>query len=65
MNHYKVNYKLIDTETLEYSVHSLTWILNEINRDRSDEWTDYTKEDFIEGLHEWTNYKLVGIANDT
>ena len=35
-------------------------ILQEINRDRSAEWTDYDQADFIEGLKEWTSYELVG-----
>lgn len=35
-------------------------ILQEINRDRSAEWTDYDQLDFKEGLEEWTNLKLIG-----
>ncbi|MFW5804682.1 MAG: hypothetical protein ACOCWG_05580 [bacterium] len=27
----------------------LDWILSEINRDRSGEWVDYNKEDWVEG----------------
>ena len=35
-------------------------ILNEINRDRSEEWTDYDQSDFKEGLSEWTDWTLIG-----
>ena len=31
-------------------------ILDEINRDRSSEWTDYDRTDWREGLREWTWY---------
>ena len=32
---------------------SLPQILEEINRDRSSEWTDYDETDYIEGWCEW------------
>ncbi len=28
-------------------------VLNEINRDRSSGWTDYNKNDWLEGWNEW------------
>ena len=34
-------------------------ILEEINRDRSDEWTDYDETDWQEGLEEFTEFELV------
>ena len=33
-------------------------VLEEINRDRSEQWTDYDKSDWMEGLREWTEYEL-------
>ena len=40
-----------------YSNEELTWgiedILNEINRDRSAKWTNYTKEDWFDGWNSW------------
>ena len=35
-------------------------MLNNINMDRSSAWTDYTMEDLVEGLHEFTEYRLIG-----
>lgn len=35
-------------------------ILYEINRDRSDEWTDYDSNDWKEGLY-WTDYVLIEV----
>ena len=46
-----------------YKIHrvvTLYDILNEINRDRSEAWTDYDQNDFQEGLEEWTDWTLVG-----
>ena len=39
------------------SVYNMTlpMILEEINRDRSDEWTDYDETDWREGLAEFTH----------
>ena len=34
-------------------------ILEEINRDRSDEWTDYDESDWREGLAEFTTYEVI------
>jgi len=40
-----------------YSNEELTWdiedVLNEINRDRSAKWTNYTKDDWYDGWSEW------------
>lgn len=41
---------------------SLTEIIEEINRDRSEEWLDYDETDWREGLHEFTTWVLVGEA---
>lgn len=43
---------------------SLEEVLEEVNRDRSDTWTDYTREDWMEGWNEWCEgnyYKLLEI----
>ena len=33
-------------------------ILEEINRDRSPEWTDYDVSDWIEGMNEFTTWRM-------
>ena len=38
---------------------TLPEILEEINRDRSDEWSDYDEWDWKEGLDTFTEYELV------
>jgi|TARA_R100000654_G_scaffold5200_3_gene14914 hypothetical protein len=47
--------------TLDGSVvkWTLPEILEEINRDRSDEWSDYDEWDWKEGLDTFTEYELV------
>jgi len=37
-------------------------ILKNINRDRSGEWTNYTKHDWKEGLEVFTEYKLLKVT---
>lgn len=36
-------------------------VLEEINRDRSEDWTPYTKHDWKEGLEEFTEYRLLNV----
>ena len=52
-------YKLLDVE--DGSVYNMTlpMILEEINRDRSDEWTNYDETDWREGLAEFTTYEVI------
>ena len=38
------------------SAMTIDEILDEINRDHSSQWTDYNKNDWREGLAEWTYY---------
>jgi hypothetical protein len=38
---------------------SLEEILQEINRDRSENWQDYDETDWREGLTEWTTWEIV------
>lgn len=63
MNRYKIEFILKHKEGGQISRQSLSWILEEINRDRSDEWIDYTADDFVEGLEYWTDYKLLGVSS--
>jgi len=37
-------------------------VLKEINRDRSQEWTNYNRYDWKEGLKEFTEYELVKVV---
>jgi hypothetical protein len=52
-------FKLYNTETGEYLDMTLPQILEEINRDRSEEWTDYDASDWQEGISEFTEWELV------
>ena len=42
-----------DMGTKESNLWSLPQILEEINKDRSSEWTDYDESDYVEGWCEW------------
>jgi len=57
--------KYIILDGIDGSIHrwSIPSILREINRDRSSEWTPYNKEDWKEGLEEFTEHKLIGIVS--
>lgn len=46
-------FQILNLETQETFTWTLTEVLEEINRDRSDEWTDYNKEDWQEGWNHW------------
>jgi hypothetical protein len=52
-------YRIRDVE--DGSVYSMTlpMILEELNRDRSAEWTRYDETDWREGLAEFTTYEVV------
>lgn len=51
--------KTLNTQTNEIKFfNSVEHVLQEINRDRSDEWQDYTIEDWREGLEQFTEYTL-------
>jgi AMMECR1 domain-containing protein len=52
-------YRLKNTETKEIVKWTLNQILQEINRDRSDEWQDYDKNDWKEGLEVFTEWTLL------
>lgn len=44
---------VLDKSTGEVQRRHLFWILEEINRDRSEDWTDYDETDWEEGWKEW------------
>lgn len=48
-------YKVKNLETNEIEEWPLEAILEEINRDRSGGWTDYTESDWVEGWLEWVD----------
>ena len=48
-----MSYRVKDIETGEVFTWSLAKILHEINRDRSEDWTDYDVSDWREGWEHW------------
>ena len=63
-----MKYVVQDIETGEVETWTLAQLLQEVNRDRSEEWTDYDETDWREGWNEWCEgdcYTLVTtIAED-
>ena len=60
-------YRVQDRETSRVEFWSLKQILHEINRDRSEEWTDYDATDWQEGWFIWCDgdcYNLLGNRYD-
>lgn len=52
----------ITLKDIEYNTTftmSLAEILEEINRDRSDDWVEYDTDDWREGLYEFTSWEIV------
>lgn len=56
MNQY---FKVFHIETKVVEMWTLSMILLEINRDRSQDWTPYDETDWMEGLEYWTEYRLI------
>jgi hypothetical protein len=52
-------YKIRDVEDGSVYTMTLLMILEELNRDRSDEWTNYDETDWREGLAEFTTYEVI------
>lgn len=52
-------YCVKNIETREYQWLTVSQILEEVNRDRSDSWEAYNEDDWFEGMNEWTNLRLV------
>jgi len=46
--------------TGKYVIRTMKQILEEINRDRSDQWINYDESDFTEGLWDFTDYEYIG-----
>ena len=47
------NIKVRDVETRKVLTWTLNQVLEEINRDRSEDWTDYDASDWREGWRDW------------
>ena len=52
-------YTIRDIEYGTTFTMSLKEIIEEINRDRSEDWLDYDETDWREGLHEFTTWEIV------
>ena len=52
-------YRIRDVEDGSVYPMTLPMILKELNRDRSEEWTNYDETDWREGLAEFTTYEVV------
>jgi len=52
-------YKILDKDDNTIHFWTMEQILFEINRDTSEEWTDYDETDWEEGLNEWTEYEHI------
>lgn len=54
---------VLDRTTGKVQRRHLFWILREINRDRSEDWTDYNETDWEEGWEDWVEpdgyYRIV------
>ena len=55
---YKEEYRNQYSDGNEVFKWTIPQILEEINRDRSAEWTDYNESDWQEGLEEFTEFEL-------
>jgi len=55
--------KVRDVETRKVLTWTLNQVLEEINRDRSEDWTDYDASDWREGWRDWVQddgyFKLI------
>ena len=51
-------YKLINVETGKKVEWTLKQILDNINRDRNQDWIDYDETDWKEGLEVFTEYRI-------
>ena len=59
------NYKITDEATGDVWLWSALELLEEVNRDRSDEWTDYDMTDLEDCLYEvleWIEYTVDEVA---
>jgi len=60
------NIKVRDVETRKVLTWTLNQVLEEINRDRSEDWTDYDTSDWREGWCDWVQddgyFELVDVG---
>ncbi len=62
----QLDYIVQDTQTGKKFVWGLRRVLKEINRDRSEDWTNYDETDWTEGWSHWVDgYKIVGFVSKT
>jgi len=63
----RITFKIYDVHDKKYLEWDIKQMLEEINRDRSSDWENYTEEDYIEGWNAWVEgdgyYECRGIAN--
>ena len=62
----KVKVLGVNGEEERFEIWTLEQVLNEINRDRSEGWTDYNESDWEDGWNEWVEgefYSLVESVN--
>ena len=52
-------YEIHDVEDGAIYLMTLPMILEEINRDRSEGWTNYDETDWREGLAQFTTYEVI------
>ena len=56
----KIQFKELESgEILDWDLED---VLAEINRDHSDEWTDYDESDWLEGWNEWCEGEFYSIV---
>jgi hypothetical protein len=53
---------VVNIADLTKSWWTLDQVLAEINRDHSDEWTDYDESDWLEGWNEWVEGEFYHIV---
>jgi hypothetical protein len=58
-----MKYKILYIEENEIHEWTLEEILAEINRDHSDQWTDYDETDWKEGWNEWVEGEFYSLVN--
>ena len=60
----KINIRVLPTwgEKERVEEWTLEEVLNEINRDRSDEWIDYDETDWKEGWEEWVEGEFYSLT---
>lgn len=62
-----MKFLMCDLETRETFIWTLEELLTEVNRDRSEKWTDYDETDWAEGWNEWCEgefYSLIRQLED-